>query len=233
MNRWMVSARPRNSCARARPSSRIPVPASKIRMSCPDRSSTQAVLPPYSVVAGPGAAIEPRVSPEGHAESGSGPVGSQALHARHQLVGIEGLDHVVVGAHLLRAVDVRLVRLRGDHDDDGRASSASARRRAEHLEAVHVVHDDVADDDRGAMGPREGDSVAALRAVSTVEAAVLEDEGEELEEPLVVVDHEEGSAGRRPGTRRRRHGAGAAQRRGPAGRAPVGDGAAECRAVIT
>ena len=59
-----------------------------------------------------------------------------------------------------------------------RASSASARRRAEHLEAVHVVHDDVADDDRGAMGPREGDSVAALTRGEHVETAVLEDEGE-------------------------------------------------------
>ena len=61
MNRWTVRVRPRNSCARERPSSRMPVPASKIRMSWPDRSSTQAVFPPYSVVEGPGAAIEPRV----------------------------------------------------------------------------------------------------------------------------------------------------------------------------
>src|SRR5215207_8852673 len=45
-----------------RPSSRIPVPASRM-MSHPSpvRSSTQGVLPPYRTVRGPGDGIEPRV----------------------------------------------------------------------------------------------------------------------------------------------------------------------------
>src|SRR5438477_9797458 len=44
------------------PSSRSPVPASRIR-SDPvlSRTSTQAVLPPYRTVSGPGVGIEPRV----------------------------------------------------------------------------------------------------------------------------------------------------------------------------
>src|SRR5438445_5372635 len=44
------------------PSSRSPVPASRIR-SDPvlSRTSTQAVLPPYRTVSGPGVGLEPRV----------------------------------------------------------------------------------------------------------------------------------------------------------------------------
>ena len=46
----------------ARPSSRIPVPASRMMSQpSPVRSSTQGVLPPYRTVEGPGVGIEPRV----------------------------------------------------------------------------------------------------------------------------------------------------------------------------
>src|SRR5690349_25122739 len=47
---------------RARPSSRIPVPASRMMSQpSPVRSSTQGVLPPYRTVEGPGVGIDPRV----------------------------------------------------------------------------------------------------------------------------------------------------------------------------
>ena len=163
-------------------------------------------VPPVQRRGGAGRRNRASRAPEGHAEPGSGAVGLQALHACHQLVGVEGLHHVLVGAHLLRADDVRLVRLRGDHDDDGARQLGIRAQGAQHLEAVHVVHDDVADDDRGPVGLRERDAVGALPRGEHVEAAVREDEGEELEERLVVVDHEEGLAGCRRRTGRRRHG---------------------------
>src|SRR6478752_3365859 len=47
---------------RVRPSSRIPVPASRmINQPSPVRTSTQGVLPPYRTVLGPGLGMEPRV----------------------------------------------------------------------------------------------------------------------------------------------------------------------------
>ena len=46
---------------RSKPSSRIPVPASRTRAaSSPSAISTQDVLPPYPTVSGPGVATEPR-----------------------------------------------------------------------------------------------------------------------------------------------------------------------------
>jgi hypothetical protein len=76
-------------------------------------------VPPVQRRGGAGRRNRASCAPEGHAEPGSGAVGLQALHARHKIVGVEGLHHVLVGAHLLRADDVRLVGLCGDHDDDG------------------------------------------------------------------------------------------------------------------
>src|SRR4029078_7233317 len=53
---------PSRRSRRARPSSRIPVPASRM-ISQPSsvRSSTQGVFPPYRTVLGPGLGMEPRV----------------------------------------------------------------------------------------------------------------------------------------------------------------------------
>src|SRR5437870_6419534 len=49
-----------NSFSKARPSDRMPVPASRTMISPSARSSTQVVLPPYRMVAGPGIGIAPR-----------------------------------------------------------------------------------------------------------------------------------------------------------------------------
>src|SRR6266508_6173168 len=61
MKRCKVMGPPLNSFISESPSSRIPVPASKTRISLPHRTSTHDVLPPYRVVRGPGVAMEPRV----------------------------------------------------------------------------------------------------------------------------------------------------------------------------
>src|SRR6478672_2333877 len=53
---------PSTRSRRARPSSRMPVPASRmISQSSSVRSSTQGVFPPYRTVLGPGLGMEPRV----------------------------------------------------------------------------------------------------------------------------------------------------------------------------
>ena len=50
-----------NSSSKARPSGRMPEPASSTTISPSARTSRQVVLPPYRSVPGPGTAIEPRV----------------------------------------------------------------------------------------------------------------------------------------------------------------------------
>ena len=140
-------------------------------------------------------------APEGRGEPGGGPVGAEALHAGDELLGVEGLHHVVVRAHFLGAVDVRLVRLRRDHHHD-RAREPGVRAQApEHLEAVDVVHDDVGDDDAGTVGSGERDPLRAPAGGEDREALTLEDEGQQLQEPVVVVDDEQGLAGVRGGAR--------------------------------
>src|SRR6266481_168074 len=50
-----------NSSSKARPSGRMPEPASSTTISPSARTSTHVVFPPYRSVPGPGTAIEPRV----------------------------------------------------------------------------------------------------------------------------------------------------------------------------
>src|SRR5439155_515510 len=52
-----------SSLSSARPRARIPVPASSTIISPSARTSTQLVLPPYRIVAGPGTGSEPRTPP--------------------------------------------------------------------------------------------------------------------------------------------------------------------------
>src|SRR5882724_10884740 len=49
-----------NSFVKSAPRLRIPVPASRIRISLPARTSIHEVLPPYRAVVGPGEGVEPR-----------------------------------------------------------------------------------------------------------------------------------------------------------------------------
>src|SRR5215470_19047692 len=60
INRLRLIGREPNSFSRARPSSRIPEPASNTISSPSARISMQLVLPPYRTVPGPGTGIEPR-----------------------------------------------------------------------------------------------------------------------------------------------------------------------------
>ena len=73
------------------------------------------------------------------------------------------------------------------------AMSASARKPSEDLEAVHVVHDDVADDDRRPVGARQVQPGRALPGGQDPEAATREDERQELEQRIIVVDEEQGA----------------------------------------
>ena len=77
----------------------------------------------------------------------------------------------------------------------GRGGSESARRRPEHLEAMHVVHEDVAKDHRRSVRPRQGYSGRSLLSSHDHEAALRENEGQELEQARVVVDDEKRLAG--------------------------------------
>src|SRR5688572_5605584 len=121
MNRCRVSGAPCAASTSERPSSRIPVPASKIRMSSPQRISTQDVLPPKPRVRGPGVAIDPRVPQKRTRMSrgSGGPGGAVPLDHLEQIVRAERLHDVVARAEGARAVHVGLVRLGGGNDHDG------------------------------------------------------------------------------------------------------------------
>ena len=116
-----------------------------------------------------------------------------ALHAEEQLVGDDGLRHVVEGAEvvrLARALD-RAVRR---HEDDLRRERP-VRERAEALHDVHAGearHLEVRQDDLGPdlRGLRE--SFAAVGRGRHAIALVLEDHRERLALVLLVVDDEEG-----------------------------------------
>src|SRR5205814_4941148 len=60
MSKLRLIGRDPNSFSRARPSSRIPDPASSTMSSPSARTSAQVVLPPYRTVVAPGTGIEPR-----------------------------------------------------------------------------------------------------------------------------------------------------------------------------
>ncbi len=214
MKRWRVSARAPELLGQGEPE--LPDPRAGVEdqdvLAGPDLDARRVA--PVEGRGGTGGGDRSPGAPEGDPEPGRGPVGAQALHAGHQLVGIEGLDHVVVGAHRLRPLDVRLVRLRRDHHDD-RARQIGVRAQApEDLEAVHVVHHDVAEDDGGAVSVRQGDAGGPLLGGEDREAPALEHEREEVAETLVVVDDEKGLAGR---GLRSAHGHGPATRLGQGG----------------
>ena len=134
-------------------------------------------------------------APEAHREPRRRPVGAQALDTANELVRVERLDEVVVGSHLPGPVDVRLVRLRRDHDHDRPRQVGIRPQLTEDLEAVHVVHDDVADDDRRPVRPCQGQPVRPLPGGEQGEAVSVEDEFQELEQSPVVVDDEQRIAG--------------------------------------
>src|SRR5215831_87426 len=145
MKRWRVSGRPWDSRWSVRPSSRIPVPASKMRMSGPHRTSTHAVLPPKRLVRGPGAGIEPRV-PQKVVLIGARVVAAlaePALDQREELVDLERLHDVVGGAQGPDPVPVGLVGLGRHRDDDRPAHRGIGPDLLDQLEAVHLAHHEV------------------------------------------------------------------------------------------
>ena len=133
----------------------------------------------------------PARAPEGHREPRRRPIGPQALDAAHELVRVERLDDIVVGPHLAGPVDVGLVRLRRDHDHHRPRQVGIRPHAPQDLEAVDVVHDDVADDDRRPVRLGQGDPRGALPGGEDPEPPAREDEGQELEQRVVVVDDEQ------------------------------------------
>jgi len=134
-------------------------------------------------VSGPGEAIEPRV-----------PQNGVRFDELEEIVAAERLDDEVIGAQRPRPVHVRLVRFRG-HDDEERARELRARPHLlDDLEAVHAVHDDVADDHVGPAEVGQGHAgVSVDRGVDDV-AVLLEEEGQQVDDLAVVVDDQHRTA---------------------------------------
>ena len=122
--------------------------------------------------------------------------------ARHQLLGVEGLGQVVVGALVQRSraleggVDLR------EQDDGGpRAARADA---AHHLAPVHVGHHDVGDDDVGVEPAVGGQSLLAVAGGVDCEPRAAQEGREAVNDRRLVVDQQDGGSRARRGLRRGR-----------------------------
>ena len=117
-----------------------------------------------------------------------------ALDAGDELIGVEGLRHVVLGVELERA-DLRLGGVDGREDDDRQVGDLL--HPAAELEAVHPGHHQVDDQqgrpralellERGGAGRRGADVVAGARDAA----------GDRRQQGEVVVDEEDGRPNRR------------------------------------
>ena len=112
------------------------------------------------------------------------------LDAGHQLAGVEGLGHIVIGAQL-QADDLVHVVGAGGEDDDG--DVARLAQLAADLEAVHLRHHDVEDDQVGLVGLDLLQRLTAVIGGLDLESFLGEVEAGELDDiPLVVDDQDFG-----------------------------------------
>ena len=108
-------------------------------------------------------------------------------HPRHDLLGLEGLDDVVVGAALQAEHDVDRVALGGEHDDRHAALGPDL---PAHLEAVGAGQHEVEQHDVGPLPPERAERRVAVRDDGRLEPLAAQHDAEHLGERRVVVHHE-------------------------------------------
>src|SRR5258708_7477600 len=107
------------------------------------------------------------------------------LHACGELVGAEGLGHVVVGADLQAAQDVLFLVARGEHDDRGLGLVANA---AAHFEAVNLGQVAVEEDDVGAFAFPALQRLLAINGGEYVVSLAAQRVGHQIQKIDVVVN---------------------------------------------
>ncbi len=115
--------------------------------------------------------------------------GAQArADAGDELLGVEGLDDVVVGAGLEALDDVGRVGLRREHDDGDAGLGADE---VAHLDAVEAREHEVEEHQVGLRVVERGERLAAVPAEGGLEALGAQDDADHLGERGVVVDHQD------------------------------------------
>ena len=108
-------------------------------------------------------------------------------HPGHQLLGLERLDHVVVGAGLQPEHHVDGVALGGQHHDRHAGLAPDG---AGHVDAAHARQHQVEQDDVGSVVAERGQRPFAVRDEGRHEALAAQHDAEHLGEGGVVIDHE-------------------------------------------
>ena len=158
-----------------------------LRASATRRSNSSGVRLSWLVVAGDRVAgdVDGEVA-DGEALGLGLVVAAQpGAHPGDELLGLERLDDVVVGAGLQAHDDVDGVGLRGEHDDRHAGLGADL---AAHLEAVDAREHDVEEHQVGAVLAEDADGGGAVGDVVDLEPLVAQDDAEHLRQRQVVVD---------------------------------------------
>ncbi len=122
--------------------------------------------------------------------SGRRPTGrtQPGANARDELLGVEGLDDVVVGTGLEPLDDIRRVAPGGEHDDRHAGLIADARA---HLDAVHAGQHEVEQHQIG-LGRVDGvDGRGTVRAEGGLETLRAQHDADHLGERDVIVDDQD------------------------------------------
>src|SRR5262245_17734669 len=113
------------------------------------------------------------------------------LHSSSELLGIEGLAEVVVGADVEPALQVGVLGARGEQDDRHAASRLVHAETARELEAVQLGHHHVEHRQVGPLVARERERLLAVSGEDHRVARPLQPEGDQREDVLVVVGRED------------------------------------------
>jgi hypothetical protein len=114
------------------------------------------------------------------------------LHARHQLAQVEGLGHVVVGAHLEAHHLVDRVAPAGDDDEAAAPVLAHA---ARNRKTVFTGQAEVEQHEVGRVGGHQRHEGAAVVQLRDAEAVALQVVGQEQRDVDFIVEHRDVGAG--------------------------------------
>ena len=109
-------------------------------------------------------------------------------HTREQLLGVERLRDVVVGAGVEGPDLLRLLMVRGEDDDRHRGERADA---AQHLEAVDIGESEVEDDEVGRAARSDDDRFLAGGDVEHLEVAAAHHRAQRAPQRGIVFDEQD------------------------------------------
>ncbi len=115
-------------------------------------------------------------------------------HPRHQLVGVKGFGHVVVGTVEKPPCLVRRSGLRGEEDHRDVTRREVAAERAMDVIAREVRHHDVEDDHLGRMSARKPQALDPVARADALIPGVTQRFDDDLADGIVVVDHQDALA---------------------------------------